>query len=309
MGDARLRVAVVGATGFVGRAVVVEATRAGHHVKPVRAPRLVTAARDIPQLLHEARAWLTDNNEFSSQFEGVDAIINAAGLATPGSSLTDDLVGANSLLPAVLAEACANEGVARFVQISSAAVHGDVPLLDEHADVNPQSPYGVSKRWGELVLCNRAAPTCVIYRPTSVHGPSRSVTRALERLAQSPLSSVAGDGRASTPQVLVENVARAAVFLATVDEVPNHPVLHPSEGATTAGVLHAMSGRRPLHIPAPVARGVLMIAKQAGRLHPRIGAQARRLEMLWFGQRQAPGWLEESSYRPITTWADWTRES
>lgn len=43
------------------------------------------------------------------------------------------------------------------------------------------------------------------------------------------------------------------------------------------------------------------------RVVPRVGPYARRVEMIWYGQEQAPSWLEEQGWRPVTTDEDWVR--
>ena len=243
MREPATRLAIFGVSGFVGSAVLKEADARGFLTTAVPAPRLRTAARNVSRLRKEASGWLDQHPEFLNQLRGCDAAINAAGLAAPGSSMTEELVGANALWPAVLAEACSRAGVGRLVQISSAAVHGDAQVLDESAVPSPKSPYGLTKLWGEQVVEDRSDIVGIVYRPTSVHGADRKLTQTLQRLAESRLSSVAGNGTNPTPQVLVENVAAAAIYLATTPTPPTHPVLHPTEGATTASVLRTRRGR------------------------------------------------------------------
>ena len=320
-----MRIAILGASGFVGSAVASAAKAAGHDVVAVPAPRIRSSARGTQPVIRAADALAADalgagapapagpdaetplagapedggttaaaprdhHAELLKDLTGAEAVINAAGLAAPGSAMTDQLVGANAVLPALVARAAAGAGATRVVHISSAAVHGDAPVLDPAADPRPNSPYGFAKRWGEQAFNDAGAGIeAVVYRPTSVHGPRREVTDMLRRLARSPLASVAAPGDDPTPQVMVDQVAALALELATTAQVPTAPVIHPWEGWTTSSFLqHLAGGKRPLQIPRPLARAVLATAKTAGRLHPRAAAQARRLEMLWFGQRQAP---------------------
>ena len=195
----------------------------------------------------------------------------------------------------------------RFIHISSAAVHGSAPTLDESADVVPCTPYGMSKHLGELAaqLCASESIALVVYRPTSVHGSRRALTRSLAAFSRSRLSSVARPGDRPSPQVLVENVASTAVFLAATPQTPPAVVLHPWEGVTTAALLHGLSeGAPPRQIPVSVARSLVAVAQLAGRLRPSTLATARRLDMLWFGQRQVPGWLDSHGPHPTKSWDD-----
>jgi hypothetical protein len=56
-----------------------------------------------------------------------------------------------------------------------------------------------------------------------------------------------------------------------------------------------------------VAQGVLGIARATiGRL-PRFAADLRRVELLWFGQRQADSWLTLQGWQPpvgVEGWRD-----
>lgn len=263
MKGSAVRIAVLGASGFIGSAVCAVARHHGHEVVEVRAPRLSCAARGAGEVLTTALKADDDVAALADDLTGAQVVINAAGLATPGSAMTDGLIGANSLLPAVLTRAAARAGVGRVVHLSSAAVYGDARVLDPAVRPRPISPYGWSKLWGEDALVSAAevgpgaqvGPAVIRYRPTSVHGPGRGVTEQIRRLARSPLSSVAAPGDDPTPQVMVEQVATFALSLATAPEVPTAPVIHPWEGWTTSSFLeHMGQGRRPVRIPRPVSR-------------------------------------------------------
>lgn len=293
--------AVVGASGFVGQAVAAELRRAGHEVLEVVAPRLASTHRDVTALVAQARS---EADVLEDLLPPCDAIVNAAGLAEPGAPASDALFGANALLPGVLAVLAARHG-ARLVHLSSAAVHGSARVLDETRDPSPESAYGESKLAGERVAVACGGPrTVAVYRPTSVQGAGRQVTQALARLARSPLASVAGRGAAPTPQALVDNVAVVCRYLVESDDVPPRAVLHPWEGLTTSDLLAGLGGRRPVRIPVLVARPLLSAARMVGRLHPGVLANARRLEMLWFGQQQRPGWLDARVGRLPHSWTE-----
>lgn len=300
-------VVVVGATGFVGSAVVRALRDHGAHVREVRAPRVICSR--LPREWARARGdFGTHVRDTAVVLSAADVVVNAAGIADAGSTRMGDLVGANSVLPAVLAEAAVVANVRRFVHISSAAVHGRDALLDETVTPHPFSPYSRSKELGER-LVHEAAGSHVelaILRPTSVHGAGRNVTRTLARFARSPLSSVAGDGTQRSPQVRVSNVAAAAVFLVTSQEVPIGPALQPSEGMTAASVLRALGlGREPRHVPRPMAHAVTRVLRAGERVRPSLVSHVRRLEMLWLGQDQRPGWLERAGFVPEIDHAAW----
>jgi nucleoside-diphosphate-sugar epimerase len=281
-------VAVVGASGFVGSQVVAALVARGADVRSVRAPRLTTSARTAAEL--EADRGRPDvraeAQRLRAELSDVVAVVNAAGVAD-ATGTGDELFGANALLPAVVADA-APDG-ARLVHVSSAAVQGRMSPLDETTLRAPFSPYSASKALGEEVVGARAGAVC--FRPTSVHGPDRGVTRSLHRVVSSPLASVAGRGDGPTPQVLVENVADAIAYVALAAQQPPPVVLQPSEGLTVAGLVRDLGGREPTHVWPWVARLLVRLLGTIGAAVPAAAGVARRLEMLWFGQSQVAGWL------------------
>lgn len=283
-------VAVLGASGFVGMHVSRALAERGVTVTDVRAPRLITSARDRPGLVAElSRADVAQEvADLRARVAGCDAVIVAAGVAAATVD-GDELFGANALLPGVVAEAASP--ATRIVHVSSAAVQGRRARLDESEEYAAFSPYSHSKALGEQLLLTLRRDACC-FRPTSVQGPGRRVTKRLVALVSSPLASVAGRGEAPTPQALVGNVADAAAFLALTDMAPPRVVLHPWEGVTTGGLVRALGLREPWHVPVPLARLIVWSAFAVGRRSARAAGEARRLEMLWFGQAQQPGWLE-----------------
>lgn len=187
-------------------------------------------------------------------------------------------------------------GVQRFVHVSSAAVQGR-RVLDESETLNPCSRYGFSKAFGELALRNRARRAfepvdTVLYRPTSVQGPAREVTERLVRLASSPASAVAAPGDDPTPQMPIDRLVLATRILANPAIRPPRIVLHPWEGLTTRAFMACLGGRQPRLIPRSSARAILNGAYLGAKMHPGLLGQARRMEMLMFGQQQLSGWLD-----------------
>lgn len=294
MSDARVTASVLGATGFVGAAVCGALQARGVEVRVVSAPRLSTRSRDLNGLCVDLldRSIQRDLTRLREQLDGTDVVINAAGLAQATSD-GNALYGADALLPGVVAAAC--PGGARFVHVSSAAVQGRRPVLDESMDHEPFSPYSRAKALGELMVGSRG--TC--FRPTSVHGPGRPVTRTLVKFCSSPLASVAGPGTRATPQVHVTNVAAAIIFTALVDETIPRIVLQPSEGLTTASLVRHLGGREPRHLPEPLARGLIGLGHLLGSRSARAAGLTRRVEMLWWGQAQSPGWLNARWTAPV----------
>ncbi|POH59871.1 NAD-dependent epimerase/dehydratase family protein [Arthrobacter glacialis] len=314
---------VLGASGFVGSAVVAELRGRGLKVATLAAPRLNSVATTAQALADQARLFTSPGRSTSAAdyaallqaFDGVDVVVNAAGLAAPGDAESPSLTGANALLPAVIALAARAAGVKRLVHLSSASVQGHRRVIDETSVRAPFSAYSRSKTLGEEVLEVLAGDTVaavdpdstvVTIRATSVQGPSRSTTLSLAKIAASPLASVASPGTAPTPVSSIDSLAwfvvEAGAFAGHVPAL----VLQPWEGLTVTDVLAAAGGQAPMVIPAWLCRPILASGYfVSGLLGERLHGSLRRVELMWLGQEQTPGWAEEvglvppSAIRPL----------
>lgn len=301
----QLTVAVVGASGFVGGAVAAELERCGHAVRRLSAPR--QAAADPTRVDAGvgdpgARAsLLTGVEELAGLLADADAVVNCAG--DPDASRRDvaALFAANALVPGVVGAAAKAAGAARYVHVSSAVVQGRRDVLDSSEDVDPFTAYSRSKIAGEQWARAAGPEHTVVYRPPSVHAASRRVTRLTGRIARSRLACVAAPADSPSPQTLIENVGSAVAFLAVHAPGPDEPpaiVHHPWEGLSTAGLLTALSGKTPRTLPRAPARALVRAMEVAGHRAPPLAANARRVEMIWFGQPQARSWLQDAGWRP-----------
>ncbi|MBB1039789.1 NAD(P)-dependent oxidoreductase [Dietzia sp. DQ11-44] len=279
------RVLVVGSSGFIGTAVCSSLEARGHEAIRLETPR-VNAATLRPKS-ELSMAILRDHLDHCS------ALVNAAGVPDATGTNKAEMLAANGILPGLLAAECSQRGV-RFVHVSSAAVQGRRHTLDSTPEMAPFSPYSESKARGESESLQYA--TTVVYRPPGVHGVDRGATRAIARLARSRFSSVAGSGSAASAQALIGNVGDAIAFLAICEEGPPPIVAHPSEGVTTGGLLVDLGDRHPLKIPSVIARSLVTVAFILARVRPSVHGHARRLEMLWFGQRQNKSWLTDAGW-------------
>lgn len=245
-------------------------------------------------------------DEIRAEWVGADAVVNAAG--DPDASSRDDaaLIAANGVLPGLIGRRTAEAGITRFVHVSSAVVQGRRPVLDESDNFDAFSPYAKSKVLGEQFARRFGPEQTVCYRPPSVHHESRRVTQLTARIAASPLSTVASPGTQPTPQALAANVGAAIAELALTDRTPPPVVIHPWEGLNCESLLELLGERQPKRIPVALARILVGAGAFAGKLVPAVAANARRIEMVWFGQEQAVSWLSEQGWEPpvgVEGWA------
>ena len=83
------RIAVVGASGFVGSAVVDAARSAGHDTLSLSGPRLASADTTHVDVITALAAQLVD----------VDVVVNCAGNPDASAARIEDLEAAYSVLP------------------------------------------------------------------------------------------------------------------------------------------------------------------------------------------------------------------
>lgn len=291
--------AVVGSTGFIGRHLVTELRRRGEVVREISAPRLRMTGPVSARIVVDAADGADEQVALlADRLRGCSAVINAAGLATPGGQLSPELVGANSMLPRVIALAAQRAGCRRLVHLSSAAVQGRAPVLDESDRFAPFSPYSLTKSWGERALTSVDCADgfdVVSVRATSVQGGDRPTTQALRRLARSPFASVAGDGSNPSPVSSIDALVHLVLELGEFSCPLPRTVLQPWEGQTTQSVLLAAGSRSPRHLSPALCRAALGAGSVVSRLTGRrLDGIVRRVEMMWFGQKQEPGWIEHT---------------
>lgn len=289
------RVVVVGASGFVGSQVCDALTQRG--VEVVRSPAPRIAPLSIAEAWQHVPAAPFDE-QLLENWRGADALVNAAGDPDASSRDSAALIAANGALPGILGRMAREVGIERYVHVSSAVVQGRRPTLDESNSFDAFSPYAKSKFAGERFAEHFGPQHTTCYRPPSVHHVSRRVTQTTAKIARSALSTVASPGTQPTPQALAANVGDAIAELAVTPVTPPAVVMHPWEGLTCTELLMLLGGREPKRVPRWAARAAVAAATAAGKLIAPIAANARRVEMVWFGQRQAESWLTRHGWQP-----------
>lgn len=294
MTSPQTKVAVVGATGYIGSAIAKALDIRGVTVQRTRAPRhnesSIQQRRTVEEMLVQ---------EFSS----CGTVVNAAGAPDATAADSATLAYANTELPKLLARACARAET-RFIHVSSAAVQGRLTTIDSSPSLSPFSAYSRSKADGET-LVRQEGINSIIYRPPGVHSADRRVTQKLAALARSRLAIVASPGHQNAPHALLGNVADAISFLATYNGTIPEIVSHPSEGLTVAALLEYLGGKAPTLLEPTIARAILHYAFLLSNYAPFAAGNARRLEILWLGQEQASSWLTSAGWTPpygVETW-------
>lgn len=165
-----MKLAVTGATGYIGRRLVRTAAERGHHVVAL----VRTPCADI-----EPYSVQLPIDDSVKALERADAVIHLAGLAhvhRDERGIRSAFEEVNCHLPLRIAETARRAGVPRFVHVSSIGVHGgwSERPIDESSPFAARTPYAISKLEAELSLdayFESQQAELVIVRPPMVYGP------------------------------------------------------------------------------------------------------------------------------------------
>ncbi|HBH00061.1 MAG TPA: NAD-dependent dehydratase [Rhodobacteraceae bacterium] len=173
-----MRLAITGATGFVGRFVVAEALFAGDCVTAI-GPRPPDPGLFATRLAHREHDLAGPAPDLS----GLDAVVHAGFWHRPGryrGGEGDDpegFVRRNRDGTLRLIEAARRAGLGRFVFLSSRAVYDGYPpgtTLTEDMPARPDTLYGRIKVEIEEALAALSGPgfRTISLRPTGIYGPA-----------------------------------------------------------------------------------------------------------------------------------------
>ncbi|KHK90590.1 NAD-dependent epimerase/dehydratase family protein [Novosphingobium malaysiense] len=224
-------IALTGATGFVGQAVLDAALAAGYMVQAL-------ARRDQPA--RENVRWvsgdLADTVALSELTRGAEATIHVAGVVNAPDTAgfeAGNVTGTLNLIETVVAK-----GIPRFVHVSSLSARE--PAL---------SAYGASKARAEKLLM--ASPLdWTIVRPPAIYGPRDKEMFELFRAARWGVIPTPNEGRAS--MIHVDDLARLLVALVPGREDVSGRLFEPDDGKPEGWGHYEMAraigwamGRRP----------------------------------------------------------------
>jgi nucleoside-diphosphate-sugar epimerase len=203
--------AITGATGFVGQAMLEAALDAGHRVRAL-------ARRAQPE--RDGVFWIAgdlgNGDALDRLVAGADSVIHIAGAVNVPTRT--EFAEANIAGTQAVIDAASRAGVSRFVHVSSLAARE--PAL---------SNYGWSKAGAEDVV-RASSLDWTIVRPPAIYGPHDTDMLELFRMAQRGFALLPPPGRASI--IHVRDLARLLLSLAAVPG--KREVLEPDDGAPIA---------------------------------------------------------------------------
>lgn len=295
--------AITGATGFVGSAVLNEALSQGHQVKAL-------ARREQPSRAGVAwvRGDLADTAALATLCAGADAVIHVAGLTNTPDPAEFDV--ANVTGTAHVMAAMQGAGVRRLVFVSSLAARE--PKL---------SAYGASKAKAEA-LVEASGLDWTTVRPPAVYGPRDIDMLDLFRAAKWGVVPLPPGG--ATSIIHADDLASLLVTLAASNAAPTKKKTYEPDDGREGGWSHKelaaaigrAMGRRVIapHLPRPVLEAAAAADRIArgdkAKLTPdRVGYMCHPNWVARFDRKPPPGlWQPQiAGEEGLKATAEWYR--
>lgn len=222
------KVAVTGATGFLGKKVVYALKRL--NFCPIAFGRNRSLGStfiedDIPFISVD----LTDREEVVKLFEGVDYVIHCAGLSSVWGAKSD-FIQTNVVAVENIVEACQAHAIKRLVHVSTPSLYFD---YKDKFDLNESAPlprkfvnhYASSKKMGENIIEKAYVDglQTVVLRPRGIFGPGDTsiFPRILRAMEKGSLPLING-GQALMDITYVDNVVDAIILAMQVQNVDGY---------------------------------------------------------------------------------------
>lgn len=273
--------AITGATGFVGSAVLDEALAQGHQVRAL-------ARRDQPQRsgVEWVRGDLSDTGALAALNQGADAVVHVAGLTNtpdPAEFELANVTGTANVLGAMQAA-----GGKRLVFVSSLAARE--PKL---------SAYGASKAKAEALVEGSGLDWTTV-RPPGVYGPRDIDYLDMFRTAKWGFVPLPPGGASSI--IHADDLARLLVALAAGNAAPTRKkVYEPDDGREggwshkeLAAAIGRAVGRQSVFAPH-LPRAVLDAAAAADRI---ARGDRAKLTPDRVGYMSHPNWVSRFDRKP-----------
>jgi nucleoside-diphosphate-sugar epimerase len=295
---------VTGATGFVGRALVSKLLTKDCQIKALVRKVSTYLPFEIEQVVFDL-GEIEGDGSIKATFSGVDVVVHAAArvhiMQDRSANPLAEFRKLNRDMTLALAELAADEGVKRFVFLSSIGVNGNNSVMpfSEKDTPNPQEPYAISKyeaEQGLLVLAKKTGMQVVIIRPPLVYGPNApgnfgTLVNWLRRAVPLPLGAINNKRSFVALDNLVSFIALCADRTRSPKAANQVFLISDGEDVSTTQLLSKVAdalGKKRWLLPVPVGL-MSFVARLIGK-----GDVANRL----FGSLQ----VDSSKARDLLGW-------
>jgi nucleoside-diphosphate-sugar epimerase len=202
-----MRIAVTGATGFLGKAIAREAAARGHQV--------VALHRNSPDAEVPGACSWASIGEWLGASDAVDVIVHAAAQRHRHGVAPSEYGRVNHELTARVIARATRSG-AHLVHVSSISVYGWPPSkrlpIDETFPFAPIGPYGASKVIDEEAVMRAKVPWTIV-QPSITYGPgdTNGMIDKMMRMIARHAFVVPGLGRTRVQLVYIDDVAKMTV--------------------------------------------------------------------------------------------------
>lgn len=226
-----MKYVITGGAGFIGSNIVDDLIRNNHEVEVIDNFSLGSKENCNKKAKYHNYDISDSKNiqKFIEIFKGVDTIFHCAAVARVQPSIKDPIFYEknNTMATLNILQSAVKARVKKIVYSSSSSVYGDTTILPvkEDAPINPLSPYGAQKYYGEI-LCKTFSSIydieTVSLRYFNVYGEKQSVDGAYalvigifmyQKLNNHPLT-IRGDGNQKRDFTYVGDVVRANILAA-----------------------------------------------------------------------------------------------
>jgi nucleoside-diphosphate-sugar epimerase len=274
-----VKIAITGANGFVGKAVVRAAQMQGHVVVS-----LVRAPSGLPgeQIIADLNSGSLD----PALFAGCDAVIHLVARTHISNDRAADPLAAYRKInvdgTGKILAAAALAGVAHIIYMSSVKAAGERTVLGRpltaQSSPHPEDAYGITKLEAENLVrsyCNERGMGWTIIRPPLVYGPGvqANFARLISFAARGiplPLAGIAN--RRSI--IYVGNLADATIRALSEKNAQNQTLMLCDNTVSTAALVRViakhLSARDRIFAVPPILFGVLRRLPKMARLLDRL---------------------------------------
>ncbi len=210
-----MRIAITGATGFIGLMLANKLAEDGHSV------RVLTRKKDVESIFHPKisifKGDLLESNDVLKRFtQDIDVLYHCAAEINNRTLMwTVNVTGTQNLILA------ASGQVKQWIQLSSTGVYGNplTGIIDEESPTNPQNEYEISKLEADRLVMEAGELGLFKYtiiRPSNVFGQNmrnQSIFQLIYSIQKGSFRYIGKRG-ASANYIPVSNVIEALMLLA-----------------------------------------------------------------------------------------------